>query len=456
MLPRRVFLLPLVLFTFLATHASGTSVLLSLRLAGQTPGPATVELIAEQTTSSSSEPVEKRFQAEAPGEVRLQLEPGSWLLEAASQGFWTRPVLITLTDREQRGVLRLWPTGRLNGRLEPPDVDDPLPDRLLVLFQPVPGKGARRIDLEGETVCEVKSRVFSCDLPAGAPLDLRLEIEGSMHHYFWGVTLDKDALDLGVLRLQRGAAVAGWVVAADSAVGLAGTRLTLTPRTPHGALASAERDRLNTKSLTTVANDRGFFIMRGVPPGDYVIEALKEPFAPALASVRVLPDQLVEISDPPLLLAPPRPLQLYIDPPMAPDGAQWKVEWGRIDRGSTLLAAFDASLAAPDGSWTAPSMTPGKIFLRISDGEGTYWFSEEMSLATEGESFPPVFIDLPLVEVRGHVTLGDEPLVAELWFGGIHGFESLAVESDDEGAFKRLLPRAGEWVIEVLAEKPQR
>ena len=60
-------------------------------------------------------------------------------------------------------------------------------------------------------------------------------------------------------------------------------------------------------------------------------------------------------------------------------------------------------------------------------------------------------IRLPLVEVRGRVTLGDEPIAATFWFGGAYGERRIRFEPDAEGRFEGLLPEEGLWPVHLVS-----
>ena len=58
------------------------------------------------------------------------------------------------------------------------------------------------------------------------------------------------------------------------------------------------------------------------------------------------------------------------------------------------------------------------------------------------------------MSVEGKVLLGDEELASTLWFGGRYGEVRVEVESDDEGRFEVVLPRDGDWKVDVFSEQP--
>ncbi len=450
-------LLPLLLLTGLAEPSLSTPVALSLRLANPAPAqtPVVMTLTAHQA-STASETNKKSWQVDVPGEVDLELEPGTWRLAVEHGDFWARAWTITLGEQPQEGTLRLWPVAHLAGRWQVADPAEGPPVHLLARFQGAPQPpSAPAADLTGEAPCKISGDAWTCKLPAGAALDVRLEAEGFINHYFWGLELAaKETRQAGLLAFKRGAEVAGWVVSEDPAVKVEGTRLQLSPRSAGSALEPKQAERWTAVTLEVMANDRGFFHLAGVPPGAYLLEATKAPLAPARASVRVLPNQLTMVANPPLTLAPPLKLQIYIDPPVTPQGVPWKVEWSQVDRGSAPLAPTRTSHAALDGSWVEAGWAPGKYFLRILDDAGAVWLGEVITLES-GADPSPLLLELPTIEVRGRLLLGDQPLLAELSFGGAPGYESVSFASDALGTFRGLLPKAGTWLVEISAAEPR-
>lgn len=58
-------------------------------------------------------------------------------------------------------------------------------------------------------------------------------------------------------------------------------------------------------------------------------------------------------------------------------------------------------------------------------------------------------VDVGMVEVEGSVSAGRHPVAATLWFGGRHGEEAVALDTDRQGRFHGFLPREGRWRIDV-------
>lgn len=65
-----------------------------------------------------------------------------------------------------------------------------------------------------------------------------------------------------------------------------------------------------------------------------------------------------------------------------------------------------------------------------------------------------VDVHIDAVAVRGKVTLGEKPVRVAMQWMTLHG-ESIAVATDDEGAFETILPTAGRWYVDARAGKTE-
>ncbi|MCP4545383.1 MAG: hypothetical protein GY835_02815 [bacterium] len=203
---------------------------------------------------------------------------------------------------------------------------------------------------------------------------------------------------------------------------------------------------MNRLMLKATANHRGFFQFGGVAPGEYVIEASKDPFAPARSTVRVLEAKETLVADPPLVLRPPQVIEAYVDPPVPPGGEQWTIRVVQLDRKSHAMGVLDPTPVSVAGYWSSEHLAPGRYWLTLASEGTKRWFAQELELDPDTS---PVFIDLPLVRVRGTVLWGDDPLPASVWFGGKSGSVSVHLDSDADGRFEGFLPRPGRWNIAV-------
>ncbi len=118
--------------------------------------------------------------------------------------------------------------------------------------------------------------------------------------------------------------------------------------------------------------------------------------------------------------------------------------------GLSLFKTVECDL---NGFGQIDAMPVGKYLIRVTSGGSRPYFSQELEIQ-DAESFWP--IELPLVEVKGRILLGDEPLPdALLIFGGATGSESTELTADKDGRFAGSLPRDGMWRVDVSAQTPR-
>ena len=123
-----------------------------------------------------------------------------------------------------------------------------------------------------------------------------------------------------VLAVGAAAGIVGWVALEGVSGSLDGVEIEVEPRHGRSRREAAKRPKTEAKQRTKT-DKRGLFQLHGLALGAYVIRAKKEPFALAMASVQVKPDRVTEVANPPLTLRKPQPLQIYVDPPIPPDGS---------------------------------------------------------------------------------------------------------------------------------------
>lgn len=438
-----------------ATQAVAGTVRLELVLARSSPvttQPSSVELRAEPRAREGSPGGNERpdglaFDLEAPGESELDLGPGIWDLTVEAQGLWAAPTSVEVAEPVVSTKLELWRTGELRAAAAAAENED-APTALVVQFQPAP---SGRDQPTGTAECVVRDELWSCEVPA-TTLDLRFQSPGWVQQYRWDVRVPAGGTrSLGELRFHRGAAVIGWVVA-EGERAVDDTRVHLTPRSVVQHRSSVSGARIETMRLAAVTNSRGFFQIEGVPPGEYVLEAYKEPFAPTRVSVRVLRDQVTEVSDPPLVLREPQAVEIFVDPPLTPNGDRWRALWMQIDKGSSAIASQLEFEIPESGAWKLEDVPPARYLLTLGPaGSEQRWYQEEIEV---GEAQPALFVTLPVTAVRGSVSFGDDPIAAELFFGRENGPVAVALAADAEGRFEGYLPREGMWELDVVSEEP--
>jgi hypothetical protein len=399
--------------------------------------------------------------------VRAELPRGtSWQVVAEIDGHWTRNRLLT-TPAEGRSslTLDLWPTGRIAGSVRLEGEED-LPEEIMVRFSSprtpkFVGRGASRQSDPPEIPlslleCPVDERgQWSCELPA-TPLDLALRAESYVSHYRWGVVVPRDkTLRIGTLDLERGASLVGTAGVAEGVLVPDRCQARLVPRVAPGGDRALAR-RIAETAVTAAVDRRGFFHFRGVAPGSYLLEIVQPGYAPARRfPIEVWPDAETSLRDP-LILRRPLKLELTLAPPRDWLDQPWQV---RIFRASDANAAFEDDpvyhdTADPEGRVVIDGQGPGTFLVTVADSRGNPVYSRH-DLAVTGPDEARQRIEIDLVDLRGVLTLGEEPLSGTIWFGGRHGAVHVRMEADGKGEFHGILPRDGSWRVEVEAAEPE-
>jgi hypothetical protein len=103
------------------------------------------------------------------------------------------------------------------------------------------------------------------------------------------------------------------------------------------------------------------------------------------------------------------------------------------------------------GGFRSDPLDPGYYVLLVRDSTGNQVAMRELSLDRESG---PVRVEIPYVWVSGSVRLGEQPLVADVLFGGRFGAERVTLHADEEGHFEGALPREGDWPVHVASSAP--
>jgi hypothetical protein len=397
----------------------------------------------------SSAHAETGLTLDGTAEATFDLPSGAWRLTARTEGFWAPTKLVPIEADEMTVSFDMWPTGFLQGTVRAPRGEEP-PRQLDLDFQPSPERQGSRAVPPGQVSCPVNDDAWTCEVPAGK-LDLQLAASEYIHQFRWDVRVARGKTTvLDPVDLKRGSAVRGWLVTEDG-TSPQDVLVELAPRMTRRLPEEEAQTRTKPLALSTRVNHRGFFQIDAVSPGDYVLTATKKPFALAQTSVRVLEGQPTEIVRPPLTLHLPHPLTIYVEPPVPPAADHWTAKLSRLDRGGSPIGTLDESAVPPDGAWEVEEVPPGRYSLSLSMADLDRWFWQELEI---DRSTSQHFVDVPIVEIRGTVVLGEDPLPSRLTFGGKNAAVSIHLKADREGRFGGFLPGGGRWVVEVEADDP--
>lgn len=160
----------------------------------------------------------------------------------------------------------------------------------------------------------------------------------------------------------------------------------------------------------------------------------------------VLPETAAQLPAP-LVLQHPLELQVLIAPSHDTAGKPWRLVL-LSGLGTEMIATGRTDMA---GHWRRSGTAAGSYRLVVSDSAGSRVAMEELTVTP---STAAVLLELPFIELSGRVMLGDEPLQAGLAFGGGSGPVSVRVSTNEKGRFSGVLPRAGDWDVDVRAHDP--
>lgn len=215
--------------------------------------------------------------------------------------------------------------------------------------------------------------------------------------------------------------------------------------------------RLLERRRETMArlNEQGYFVLRDLRPGRYVVVVHQPGFAVHDRTQVVVAENRETALRDPIVLTPPVGLLVEVMPPLDVFEAPWEVRIFRRGPLNDILERI-ASGRTDSGRWQAESLESGTYFVDIFDSRQNRWLHEgpvHLDSQEGTETFVPINVDV--IEVSGTVRLGDERLAeADVWFGGRNGVSSIETVTDEDGAFEAALPRAGDWKVEIAADQP--
>jgi hypothetical protein len=388
--------------------------------------------------------------------VAFQVPAGSkWEVALEFPGFWgpRKPLTAGPPGQETRLTIDLWAMGKVSGVITIKEKDKPLPRTVLIKTLATPAFAKRLPAPKGAIDCPVNDEgSWTCPLPA-AVFDLVISADGFIPHYRWGVEIPPGKeRSLGTLELERGASVAGWLEVEDGPIEPGSCVVRLSPWAPGGP-DPAIATKTEQKTRETVVSRDGFFQIKGLPAGVYTLEARQPGFSPDRVAPLRVAFQAETFLNEPLLLQRPLALSVEVSPPLDWLGHPWHASVIRLEEagGKPAPVIFEGN-ASEGGLLSISGQSAGVFQVSILDSLGNRLATSDVSLASAGS--PPARIDIDLVTVEGSVRLGQEPLAADLWFGGRFGTVRVKMDSDQEGRFHGILPKGGDWKVDVDASEP--
>lgn len=437
------------------------AVLVRVEAVGDLAGAVVVQASPLSSSDDGAVAAAKEVRVVPPASFELEVAAGERWGLSVEGGPWAAPLVVDGEEAEVRLVVYPGAVVEAPLALHPGETRDALaqlPTSAVARVRPWPGRN----DFPAADVpCVREERILACLLPA-LRLDLKVSLAGYVPLYFWNLDLSQG----GTQRLEErllvaGSSLTGFVTVPDgSASGV------LVSAEPAFALPSVPAERRRALATRATTNERGFFLVAGLPPGEYTVRAERPgAIAAEVAGVRVVAGEETPLLAP-LRLTEPSPLDVYVSPPTMPGGEPWRVAIQQVRGGS-----WEGEVSSA-GSWSGTGFGPGTYEIRLTAADGSVVARREIEV--DGRP-PPVEIHLDIVEIEGVVRRGDEPFAArEVVFHGIPGvrtladgrqvFEnvaeapegvftpdarSLSFRPDEEGAFAGFLPHPGWWQVEV-------
>jgi hypothetical protein len=357
-------------------------------------------------------------------------------------------------DGSTRVILKVWPLGRIAGRVKLLEKGDKLPKLVSIVTLP-PRTPAQRDVPKGALDCPVgPDGRWQCPPLPASTFDVVIAAEGYVPQYRWGlqVVAGKTA-DAGTVELKRGASVAAWVEVDGGPITESCTA-RLVPRVNPGTGAAISEKISRTAAEAHVRKD-GFLQFVGVRPGTYRLEVQQPGFAAvAVEPVDVTARKESFLRDP-ITLKRPISLEVAVAPPADWLGQPWKVLVFKMPGGRTSFDQKTVFQGAADlqGVVTVADQSPGRYRAVVSDSLGNRFSVTTFRVTGPEDARQSITVDA--LFVRGTLRLGQDPLSATLWFGGRFGSSAVRMEADDQGKFQGVLPRGGSWAIDVDAIQPK-
>jgi len=433
----------------LAAVSNGSSIAVTVKC-HSAPDCDTHGVIFLQSTTNKT--IVKRLSL-APAGLTITQQPGSeWDLGLEAKGFWALPQRMAFPAGETHTqyTLHVWRTGTLQGvvKLPDPQPDAPIAVRVVVSSRPEP-RTQPEVPRGTSFDCTTeKTGQWKCAIPATL-LDVAIRVDQYAPHHRWDVKVPvAGVVDLGIIKLQRGASVVAWLSSDFARQVPVPVRALL--RRDSAAGLSAMAIRLAQPVAEGIFTKKGVVQLAPIAPGTYILEIQAKGYAG-----EHFPVQLYEGKETTprrsFDLLPAQRVRLHIQPPVGPGGIWWRVElWRTVGFGSGSQSA-GGGIASPEGIFEATDQVEGSVRVLLKDSKQNTLANKEIRIAGGTDDYT---VNLDVASIFGNVTIGDSPLPsAYLLFGGSGGAEKIRTTTNGDGHFAANLPRRGKWIVDV--EAPQ-
>ena len=373
-----------------------------------------------------------------------------WEMSLDANSFWALPqrVVFPAGSGQSQYAVAVWRTGTLQGQLKLPDPQPagPVAVKVVLSSRPEP-RLPPEIPRGTSFECSIdKTGQWKCAVPATL-LDVAVRVEGYAPYHKWDVKIPAAGfVDLGIVKLQKGASVVVWLDSAFAKRVGVPVRALLRYETAPGLSATAMRFALPVAE--EVFTKKGVVQLSPIAPGRYILETQAKGYAPERIPVQLYagrettPRRSIE-------LLPALSVRLLLEPPLGPGGFPWRVElWRKTDSGSGSEPAGGGT-ASVEGTFNAADQVEGPLHVYLKDSKQNILASRDIVIASATADYT---IRTSVSPISGLVTIGDSPLPsASLLFGGSGGAEKVRASTDRDGHFTVTLPRRGKWVVDVDA-----
>lgn len=365
----------------------------------------------------------------------IHLATGAWTLRCGDAAFWCPEKVIDVSDRPRQAalevaalevaVLDVYVKRSLRGRLAT-SAEGGLPATIVAQGRVrTTADSVAAIGTFEETVAVEPGGRFTLGAP-GALLDLRIAAERFAPAYVWGFDGRTPEAILPELELRPGGSVSGFVIDGEDGRPLEGARIEA--RQPTSSVAADASRRLLAFAPATVADVQGFFQIAQLLPGLYELLVTADGRTDgSVPGVEVRADEETHLRG--SVILPARGMAtLFLDPPSHPTEGDWVVTLRPAQGEEAGQPGASLALTAANGIVAVRDVVPRVYDITVATATGAIYLRDRQSIDVGST----LALSIPLVEVHGRATLGDEPILGRIRLQTGSG-DSYHLETDADG-----------------------
>ncbi|MCP4545612.1 MAG: carboxypeptidase regulatory-like domain-containing protein [bacterium] len=374
---------------------------------------------------------------------------GRWEITCKGEAVWCPKLTAHSAEDQPEIVLPMFPAVALSGRVVPPDRAE-LPAEITVQGWLYLKKAAQPFASFLSTIATEEKGNFHLIVPSGL-LDLRIAAEGLVPTYLWSFQSESKTATIKPIHLRRGGSIAGFVRDSVEDLPANDALVMLVPAGPQGHESTRERiDRTSSRAKT---NNRGFFQIAGIAPGEYRLEVRAPHRAPLrVEPLGIGPDSETHLKDD-LILTALIEFEVIVEPPLDPDGRPWQVTLfpqllGKEDRDEITKPANEYGVAI------FSELSPQGYRIRIGTEAGETLLTQQEWVKLDADR--TVALELPLIRIEGSVSLNGDPIDAKIKLETGRGDKRTLKTKSEEGEFEgwALRPERKVLFVTVTAADP--